>query len=38
MKQIKIGDYWLSVSDITFRLCNYPKRIINIQIVESKSE
>lgn len=30
MKQIKIGIYWISVSDITFRQSNYPKRIINI--------
>lgn len=30
MKQIKIGNYWLSVSDITFYNSNYPKRIINI--------
>ena len=30
MKQIKIGGYWLSVSDITFHHSNYPKRIIKL--------
>ena len=30
MKQIKIGIYWIRVSDIAFRQSNYPKRIINL--------
>lgn len=29
MKQIKIGIYWISVGNITFRQSNYPKRIVN---------
>ena len=32
MKQIKIGYIWLTVSNITFALSKYPKRIIHNNI------
>jgi hypothetical protein len=30
MTQIKIGVHWVSVSYITYRQSNYPKRTINL--------